>query len=232
MSAIDLSSFLRERTTSLGLSAMDVVKKTGISRQTWYRLVNGNVKKLRLDTLECVADVLQVNAVELSYLYAKKQNLQQKSLISTVHISDYYPFITLINTSADALVNKEEAFEKKWRIINKGQSHWVNRYFVCVDEAIGLSLKTTNTYDLQPVKPKDGLTPERYKIFLPIVAPNEALMVTMPFYAPKESGTMLSFWSMFNAQGEACFPEDIGLFCQVSVMENKIDFSKKNNSLP
>jgi len=227
MSATDLSNFLRQRAKTMGLSAITIAQKAGISRQTWYRLINSNVKKARIETLERVADVLQVSLVELSYLYTKQQKLQQEPLISILHISDQYPFIKLVSTPDNALVNKEEPFEKQWQLINKGQSHWINRRLICIDADINVSLKKANNHCLPLVKNKKGLRPKYYKIDIPFTAPNEKIILSMSFYAPQNPGTMISFWKMLNAKGEDCFPDDIGLSCQVSVVENSVSFANK-----
>jgi transcriptional regulator with XRE-family HTH domain len=231
MSAADLSNFLRQRAKTMGLSAIAISKKAGISRQTWYRLVNSNVKKARIETLERVAGVLQVDLVELSYLYTKQQKLQEAPLISILHISDDYPFIKIISRPDNALVNKEESFEKQWQLTNKGQSHWINRRLICLDENVNVSPKKANDHHLHLVKNKQGLRPQEHTIHIPIIAPNEKIILSMPFCAPQNPGTMISFWKMINAKGEACFPDDIGLTCQVSVVENSVCFADKTNTL-
>ena len=229
MSAIDLSNFLRQRAKTMGFSAITVSQKAGISRQTWYRLINANVKKAKIETLKRVADVLQVSLTELSYLYTKHQKLQQYPLISILHIGDHYPFITMMNTLTDTLVNKEEVFEKQWVITNKGKSHWINRRLICVDEELIVCLKQGNDSGLQTVKHKKGLIPKHYQIDIPLTAPNDKIILSMLFKASEASGTMISFWKMIKANGEACFPDDIGLTCQVSVVENNVSFADKTN---
>jgi len=157
MSVHDLSDFLRERAKALNLSAKVIVQKAGISRQTWYRLINAQVKKARLETLERVANVLQVSLVELSYLYTKQQQLQQEALISIVHITNNHPFVDVVSIPSDALVHKEEVFEKQWKITNKSPSYWINRRLVCVDDEIDIRLKPHNSL-LYAVEHKQGLT--------------------------------------------------------------------------
>ncbi len=225
MSATDLSTFLRQRAKTMGLSAIVIAKKAGISRQTWYRLINSDVKKARLETLERVAEVLQVHLVELSALYTQQQTLQKVPLVSIVHISEQYPFIKIMSAPDNTLVNKEESFEKKWQLTNKGQSHWINRRLICMDEHVNISLKKANDHQLRLVKNKQGLKPEQHTIDIPIIAPNEKITLSMAFHAPREPGTMISFWKMVNAKGNACFPDDIGLSCQVSVVENRVSFA-------
>ena len=228
MSASDLSDFLHKRAKELNLTALLIAKKARISRQTWYRLLNAEVKHLRIETLERIADVLQVSLIELSYLYTKQQNFRQKPLISTVNIHDNPPFIIKTKDHFDKLVNKQEQFTNEWHITNKSHHYWVNRRLVCIDEVFEIRLRKNHTR-LCSGKHYGGLKPERKSIDIPLTAPGERIVLSMDFHAPEEPGSIISFWKMVNAHGEYCFPDNVGLWCHVKVIENSVGVAEIDN---
>lgn len=224
MSALDLSDFLIKRAKALDLSATSVAKQASISRQTWYRLVNADIKCVRIETLERVAMVLQASLIELSYWYTKKPRPQQQPLVSTLHIDNAYPFIEIINAPQDILVSEGEVFEKTWNIVNVSASYWVKRRLICVDDAFYIRSKQTNKSS-SSVTYYGGLQPQLSTISIPLTAPGEQITLSTTFRAPKKSGAVISFWKMVNARGKACFPDDTGLSCQVRVVEHGGVFS-------
>jgi len=217
MSAIDLSNFLHQRAETLSLSATIISKKAGISRQTWYRLLNAEVKQARVETLIRVADILQVNFMELSALYTQKQAINRKPLISSVG-SDSCSFIRDVNCPLNTMVYREELSEKKWEILNSGNSTWINRTFICVDEELDIRLKQGDQNACSG-ESSERLTAKNKRITVPLTEPGEHVVLSAWFYAPKTSGTVISFWKVIDEQGEYCFPEKTGLSCQVRVVE-------------
>ena len=227
MSAMDLSHFLNKRSKELKFSATKVSKKAGISRQTWYRLINADVKQARIETLMRVANALQVSLVELSHLYVNQQKLSCDLLKTTAHLNDdtisftrdaFYPF--------NAIVNKGETFEKKWEMVNLSEKIWVNCRLVCIDEHLEVRLKDANhNYKWQPPrKHYGGLTPQQSSIDIPMTLPQQRITLSMSFQAPKETGTVISHWKIVNSKGEYSFPKRAALSCQVRVIENISDF--------
>lgn len=69
MSAQKLSFFLRKQMHLQGLSNSQVALKAGISRQTWYGLLNADIKQAKISTLLQVAVVLKVPPLELFKIY-------------------------------------------------------------------------------------------------------------------------------------------------------------------
>jgi len=224
MAAIDLSNFLSARAKALKLPATIVSQRAGISRQTWYRLVNAEITHIRLETLERVADVLQVSLVDLAHLYIKQQKLRNNALVSKVHIYDTYPFVRRIRP-LDALINEDEIFEYQWKIINSSHHYWVNRRLICVDEKFHVRQKNRDG-SLCTGRHYGGLEPQQNAINLPLTAPNEQVTVSVRFRASREPGTVISFWKMVNAKNENCFPEYAGLSCQVRIIENSVGFDE------
>lgn len=69
MSAQALSLFLRQQMRRRGLSNTEVASRANISRQTWYNLLNSEIKETRLSTLVSVAEVLEVRPLYLLDIY-------------------------------------------------------------------------------------------------------------------------------------------------------------------
>lgn len=69
MAASELSLFLRQQMRRQGLSSTVIASRAGISRQTWYNILNANIKETRLSTLVSVAEVLNVRPLQLLDVY-------------------------------------------------------------------------------------------------------------------------------------------------------------------
>ncbi len=69
MSAQSLAFFLRRRMSLQGLSNSEVAAKAGISRQTWYSLLNADIKEAKLSTLIQIAVVLKIHPMEMLGVY-------------------------------------------------------------------------------------------------------------------------------------------------------------------
>ncbi len=69
MSAQALSLFLLQQMRKQGLSNTQVAQQAGISRQTWYNLLNSGIKETKISTLIRVAEVLEVRPLELLDVY-------------------------------------------------------------------------------------------------------------------------------------------------------------------
>ncbi len=233
MSAIDLSQFLQQRADRLNFSATRVANKAGISRQTWYRLVNADVQQARISTLTRVADTLQVSLMELSCLYNKKKYSAQKALNPTKQNNDAYVFIRDVTYPLNTMVGKGERFKKTWKFLNAGNTPWVNRRFICVDNEFDMYVKpfngTSNTLEKKS-KNNNGLTPLQGNIAIPTTQPGEHLLLSVWFCAPQNTGTMVSLWKTVDAQGDYCYPQHRGSSCQVRVVERSLNTTDSNNT--
>lgn len=69
MSATDLANYMQKRMKTLDLTTISAVKRSGISRQTWYKLKHANIKEIKLSTLIKVANTLQTTPVQLLDIY-------------------------------------------------------------------------------------------------------------------------------------------------------------------
>ena len=69
MSAQALSLFLLQQMRKQGLSNTQVAQQAEISRQTWYNLLNSDIKETKISTLIRVAEVLEVRPLQLLDVY-------------------------------------------------------------------------------------------------------------------------------------------------------------------
>lgn len=69
MSAQALAQYLRSNMRTQGLSNSQVASKAGISRQTWYNLLNADIKEAKFSTLLSVCRVLKVHPMDLMDVY-------------------------------------------------------------------------------------------------------------------------------------------------------------------
>ncbi|MBJ6608782.1 MAG: helix-turn-helix transcriptional regulator [Candidatus Thiothrix moscowensis] len=69
MSATDFASYLEKRLATLQLKVTEAAKRSGLSRQSWYKLLNAEVEEAKISTLRKVANTLQVPPEHLMYLY-------------------------------------------------------------------------------------------------------------------------------------------------------------------
>jgi len=71
MSAIDLGCFLRKRMSTLNISVSCVCRDSGISRQTFQKLLNAEIKDAKLSTIVRIADSLKVEVLDVISIYIK-----------------------------------------------------------------------------------------------------------------------------------------------------------------
>lgn len=76
MSAIDVAEYLRKRSSDLGLSHSEVAKRSKISRQSWYRLLNAEVGQAKLTTLNAICETLEIDLLTLVGLYLDEKPQQ------------------------------------------------------------------------------------------------------------------------------------------------------------
>lgn len=69
MSAQLLSGYLREAMYRKGLTNSQIASQAKISRQTWYNLLNADIKEAKLSTIINVATALDVHPYQLMELY-------------------------------------------------------------------------------------------------------------------------------------------------------------------
>ncbi|HPY40640.1 MAG TPA: helix-turn-helix transcriptional regulator [Thiolinea sp.] len=69
MSGIDLAAYIQERMDALNLSVTAAAERSGVSRQTWHKLMRADIQEAKLSTLMRVARTLETPAPDLLNLY-------------------------------------------------------------------------------------------------------------------------------------------------------------------
>jgi hypothetical protein len=92
-------------------------------------------------------------------------------------------------------------FIKKWEIENTGTVPWINRYLVPDGESTGAC-----SY------------PSRVRV--PTTNPGHATVISVPVTAPDSPQVCYVTWKMANGTGSLYFPNEIGIWFNVSIIAN------------
>ena len=77
MSALDLAHHLRAQLEALGMTITEASARSGISRQTWHRLLQADIDEAKLSTLVKVANVLETHVLTLLTVYFQRKPIEQ-----------------------------------------------------------------------------------------------------------------------------------------------------------
>ncbi|QLQ33913.1 MAG: helix-turn-helix domain-containing protein [Candidatus Thiothrix singaporensis] len=69
MSAIDLAKYVQARMEKLDLTVTSAAQRSGISRQTWHKLMRADIKEAKISTLIRVANALKITVPDLIEVY-------------------------------------------------------------------------------------------------------------------------------------------------------------------
>lgn len=72
MSALDLAHYLRNQLDTLGITVTEASARSGISRQTWHKLLQADIDEAKLSTLINVANVLETPVITLLTVYFQR----------------------------------------------------------------------------------------------------------------------------------------------------------------
>ena len=77
MSALDLAHHLRAQLEALGMTITEASARSGISRQTWHRLLQADIDEAKLSTIVKVANVLETHDLTLLTVYFQRKPIEQ-----------------------------------------------------------------------------------------------------------------------------------------------------------
>lgn len=69
MSNREISAFLKAKQKRSKLGVKEITTRAGIARQTWYKIVNGDIKEAKLSTILRLSRALQIHPNELLDIY-------------------------------------------------------------------------------------------------------------------------------------------------------------------
>lgn len=197
MSAEDLAAYLRRRMAEKRLNNSTVALRAGISRRTWYRLLNAEIEEAKLSTLIRLAHTLDSSVSTFLKIYFNGEKINQTKEANTRGI------ISDINYPPNSLIYINTSFIKKWKVINTTKSNWKYFKLKTIDEELYIKIKkdqernqsiiSTDVLLTSPV-----LTPKISLIALPDVAPGQSVEISVEFTAPDAPGTVVSNWQIVD----------------------------------
>lgn len=211
MSKLDLSTLLQQRTRQLGITKSQLAKRSGISRQTLYKLLNAEIVEAKLSTIVKLSEALKLHPIDLLKLYF--DGLKLRSYLK----KDDSGFLGDVTYPDNSLVTINQQFTKVWNLKNIGKTTWVNRRLICVDDQLQVSNNIDNIDNIK-VNVQRGLKPLQTIINIPKTEPGETVQISIDFLAPSYPCSVISYWKSIDEKGEFCFPDKEGLSCHVKVI--------------
>lgn len=201
MSAMDFAEYLRLRLRALRLTTTEAAKRSGISRQTWHKMLRAEIGEARLSTVIQMADTLETHPLSMLRIFFHGRELAQAK-----HRGEdtrfVLGFVGDVNFPDNSQVKKGQHFEKTWEVANLGTEAWVGWQLQYQPDAAALS----------------ALQPESESIPIPETQPGEQVRLSVLLRAPNTLGTALSHWKFVNATGDVMFSRPLGLYCMVNVV--------------
>ncbi len=206
-----LDIWMRQRARELGLNMSALCQQSGMGRQTLYDLARIPEKLPSMQTVVALADVLQVHPLRILHLVfdavpikpAVKRAQQQ---------GDRSAFVRDVSAPDGALVLPGQRFTKTWELQNAGSVPWEGRFLQCMDEEVVVATRTGETLHLA-----HNLVPDQQRIPVPTTAPGATVQLSVDFTAPREPGTVLSYWKSVFPDGTLCFADSVGVWVKVRV---------------
>lgn len=206
MSAEDLALFLRQKMGELKTNNTEIVRRSNISRRTWYRLLNADIEEAKLSTLVKLSNSLNISVTQLVKIYFDGRGLMK-------HQSGNGKLVKT-NLPRNSLVKANQSFTKVWKIKNQSMISWRGIMLRCIDNPIG---STKDADDLDAIQAY-MLEAEFHEIHIPETIAGGEVSISMNFIAPDTVGAVISHWRFFDKEkqleGEA-FPK---LDCLVNVV--------------
>lgn len=74
MSSTDLANYVQRRMQVLDLSLVEAVQRSGLSRQTWHKLMRAEIQEAKISTLVKVAATLRTSVPDLLDIYFQSKS--------------------------------------------------------------------------------------------------------------------------------------------------------------
>lgn len=218
MSSQDLACYIKERLKTLRVSVTQAAERSGISRQTWHKLLGGDIVEARLTTLIKIADTLHVHPLSLLRIYFYGVPLNHASSIASGSRNIASGFIADITYPDNSIVHVGQVFDKTWEVINLGTQPWEGWRLQCIDDYLEVQPRPgCEDYTCQTTT-RYGLLPLADSIPIPTTQPGEKVRLTVTFRAPDFPCTAISHWKSVDSNGQLLFPKLNGLYCLVKVV--------------
>lgn len=201
MSALDLAEYLRLRLRAMQMTTTEAAKRSGISRQTWHKLLRAEIGEARLSTLTQVADTLETHPLSMLRIFfdGREVTLAGRRGGSTAFVLS---FAADVNFPDNSEVRVGQEFEKIWEVTNSGKDAWVGWRLQCISAEGNTTLEPVS----ESVPIPDTKPGERVRLAVRLRAPNSPCSAA------------ISHWKCVNAAGEVAIPSHAGLYCMVKVI--------------
>lgn len=208
MSALDVAEYLRIRMKLMNMATTEASRRSDISRQTWHKLLRGEISDARLSTLVQVAETLEVPPMSLLRVYFDDSIPRpgRRKRHNNPLVAETCPDYTAVPAN--------QAFTKTWEILNLSDTAWEGWQLHCMDKPMRELYQTS--YRNRDVR--YTLQPEADAIPIPTTPPGATAQVAVTFRAPKTTGLHASCWDLRDATGTAAYSKLTGLFCIVRVV--------------
>ena len=207
-----MGEYIQQRYEDLDISShAELAERVGVSRQTLSNWMNSSTK-ITLENLIRLAKALNVHPVSL--LRVATQEFISYPVVS--HPKKRFDDAGFVDETIpdDSLIGSGTEFEKIWWIQNTGSSVWEGRRLVCQDTHLPLYERRGDEF--VPFH-SCVLTPEAKQIAIPPTKPQETIELKIKFSAPLLPGRAVSIWKITDKDGNHCYPNKPGVWCQVIV---------------
>jgi len=220
----EFGDFVLKRLNEIGLSQAEASRRGAFTRQSLGNWINGHVQTIQLRNILALSGVLGVSPYFLLQILCREMGTSIRSSAHVLHPGDHSRFVDDLGIPDNFPVYVGQVFVKRWAIQNTGTVAWRDRYLTCVDDPPVDSGPTDvragderSASDWLPEGRTGYLIPTARSVRLPETAPGEIAETSVEFTAPDMPGTVRSTWRITDRDGEPCFPEHVGVWCQVRV---------------
>ena len=207
----EFGRFVLRRLNEAGLSQTEAARRGGFTRQSLGNWINGHVRTVQIRSVVSLAEVLDVSPYYLLRLVCREMGVHLIPDSRALHPGDHTRFVADLDVPDNTPVHAGERFTKGWRLQNTGTVPWEGRWLECMDvpPAADAAGPAPLVGYLRPVAPR---------VAVPYTAPDATVDLRVEFVAPDAPGTVRSTWKFVDANGDVCFPEHVGAYCQVRVI--------------
>lgn len=212
-------TWVRQRAMHLQMNMSQLALRAGISRVYLHRLCNGEIANPGLQTLQRLAQALQLPSSALVRLWegiactAMAQHVRHISLENSFDILVFVADVTVPDHSA---VLPNQRFTKTWAIQNAGTVFWPVRRLVRQDSELVIARRERNG-TLVPLL-DSHLSSLGTAIEIPPTPPGAVRELSIDFAAPKENCSVASIWQIQTLDGQPCYKSDCFLQVVVTVL--------------
>lgn len=204
----NFGDYVRLRLREVNISQAEAARKGGFSRQALAKWLRGEVRRIELQNIFSLAQVLNVAPYYLLQRVCSDLGVSMSSPTTSLRTGDHASFVEDVTIPDNTPVHTGQVFTKVWRLQNTGTEPWVDRHFCCCDTQEGRldGLSTAHLFTANTSIP------------IPRVAPGDTVDLTVVFKAPDLPGTVRSTWKILDSNGDFCFADHKGVWCQVRVI--------------